>query len=83
MCSYKWGYLGLRVEVISRITIITAHIRGLITLLITTHAPPSIGPESPRYRYCSVIEKYDAGQAWFRGLGVSGVGHGLEDHGTE
>ena len=28
---------------ISRITILIAHIRGLITLLITTHEPPSRG----------------------------------------
>ena len=27
--------------VISRVTILTTHIRGLITLLITTHEPPS------------------------------------------
>ena len=28
-------------KVISRITILITHIRGLITLLITTHEPPS------------------------------------------
>ena len=27
--------------VISRVTVIITHIRGLITLLITTHEPPS------------------------------------------
>ena len=29
--------------VISRVTILITHIRGLITLLITTHEPPSRG----------------------------------------
>ena len=28
-------------RVISRVTILRTHIRGLITLLITTHEPPS------------------------------------------
>ena len=28
-------------EVISKVTIVTTHIRGLITLLKTTHEPPS------------------------------------------
>ena len=35
MGSYKWAK--------SRVTIIITHIRGLITLLITTHEPPSTG----------------------------------------
>ena len=30
-------------RVISRLTILIAHIRGLITLCITTHEPPSMG----------------------------------------
>ena len=33
MGSYKW--------VISRVTIVITHLRGLITPLITTHEPPS------------------------------------------
>ena len=43
---YKWH--GLQEEactsasgVISRVTIVVSHIRGLITPLITTHEPPS------------------------------------------
>ena len=36
MGSYKW--------VISRVTILITHIRGLITLLRTTHKPPSNPP---------------------------------------
>ena len=31
--------------VISRVTIIITHIRGLVTPLITTHEPPSFVPE--------------------------------------
>ena len=31
--------------VISRVTVIITHIRGLITPRITTHQPPSKGPE--------------------------------------
>ena len=34
MGSYKW--------VISRVTVVITHIRGLIALLITAHEPPSI-----------------------------------------
>ena len=37
-------------RVISRVTILTTHISGLITLLITTHEPASkgsLGEESP------------------------------------
>ena len=34
MGSYKWGY-------ISGVTIVVAHIKGLITPFITTHEPPS------------------------------------------
>ena len=37
MGSSKWTLSG----VISRVTIIITPIRGLITLLITTHEPPS------------------------------------------
>ena len=33
MGNYKWGF--------SRVTILITHIRGLITLLITTREPPS------------------------------------------
>ena len=33
-------------RVISRVTILITHIRGLITLLITTPEPPSKGQES-------------------------------------
>ena len=41
------GFLGFRVlgvvvsGVISRVTAVITHIRGLITILITTHEPPS------------------------------------------
>ena len=38
MASYEWGY-----TVISKVTIVITHIRGLITILITTHEPPSRG----------------------------------------
>ena len=31
--------------VISRVAILITHIRGLVTLLITTHEPPSTPPE--------------------------------------
>ena len=37
--SYKWGYKS--------IPIVVAHTRGLITLFITTHEPPST-PAAPR-----------------------------------
>ena len=33
----------------SRVTIVIAHIKGLITPLITTHEPPSRDPEQTRY----------------------------------
>ena len=33
--------------VLSRVTIVIAHIRGLITPLITTHEPPSESKETP------------------------------------
>ena len=36
--------------VISRITIIVTHIRGLKTLLLTTHEPPSSIPTERLYR---------------------------------
>ena len=36
----SWGVIS---GVISRVTIVITHIRGLITLLIITHEPPSIG----------------------------------------
>ena len=32
MGSYKWGH---------KVAIVTTHIRGLVTILITTHEPPS------------------------------------------
>ena len=41
----------VRSRVISRVTILLTHIRGLITPLITTHEPPStalLGPPVPR-----------------------------------
>ena len=41
MGSYKWGYKGLGFRVISRVTMNITHIRGLITVLIATHEPPS------------------------------------------
>ena len=44
---WGWGVLGgswvVISRAISRITIVIIHIRGLITSLITTHEPPSIG----------------------------------------
>ena len=43
--AYAWGLLGGSWVVISggiiRVTMLIAHIRGHITLLITTHEPPS------------------------------------------
>ena len=38
MGSYTW--------VISKLTIVITHIRGLTTILITTHEPPSRGQRS-------------------------------------
>ena len=40
----RWRLLGGSWVVISRVTILITHIRGLITPLITTHEPPSMGP---------------------------------------
>ena len=41
LCSRLGGSWILRSRVISRVTILITHIRGLITLLITTPEPPS------------------------------------------
>ena len=50
MGRYKWRYksIGFRIRfrvvisrVRSRVTILTTHIRGLVTPLLTTHEPPS------------------------------------------
>ena len=43
MLSNSWLIKG----VISRVTILITHIRALITLLITTHEPPSMFPNIP------------------------------------
>ena len=37
------GVLGGSWQVISRVTVLITHVRGLITPLRTTHDPPSIG----------------------------------------
>ena len=42
-CSVLGGSWVVRSRVISKVTIIITHIRGLITTLITTHEPPSSG----------------------------------------
>ena len=44
--------------VISRVTIILLHIRGLITPLLTTHEPPSSQKEWDRY-VCLLQELFD------------------------
>ena len=41
MLTDRLSFIGGIRRVISRITILITHIRGLITLLITTHEPPS------------------------------------------
>ena len=42
LLGVSWGVIS---GVISRVTVIITHIRGLITPRITTHQPPSKGPE--------------------------------------
>ena len=46
--------------VIRKVTIVTTHIRGLITLLMTTHEPPSIATtyNLPRERSCPETQEY-------------------------
>ena len=43
--NVTWRFMGIYKysRVISRVTILITHIRGLITLLISTHEPPSRG----------------------------------------
>ena len=50
MGSYKWGsksayigFIGFISGVIGRVAVVITHISGLITILITTHEPPSRG----------------------------------------
>ena len=48
-------------RVISRVTILISHIRGLITLLITTHGPPSrvkgSKPKDPSPAPCRYVDQ--------------------------
>ena len=48
--STTWRFMGSYKWVISRVTILIAHVRGLMALLITTHEPPSIGGKTSRGR---------------------------------
>ena len=65
MGSYEWGY---------RVTIAITHIRGwgCITLLITTHEPPSkglVGLEGRSFlAYCMVERPFLGGQVPLRSL---------------
>ena len=45
-----WRFMG----VISRVTIIKTHIRGLLTILITTHEPPSTACGRLRLKDCLI-----------------------------
>ena len=68
MGSYKWG--------ISRVTILITHFRGLVTLLITTHEPPS----SCNYSSNLLSGLRASGSApilGFYGFGCRGLGLGV------
>ena len=56
----SWGVIS---GVISRVSILTTHIRGLITPFITTHEPPSRGVVSFHCGMVVVLQHFPASAA--------------------
>ena len=57
---FRGSYKYIISRVISRVTILITHIKGLITLLITTPEPPStlIEPQSPEAYHILRVKPY-------------------------